>query len=351
MSDQASGRVAMGPVSAERPASGGSGRPADEKVLQVRKLKTCFFTHDGVVNALEGLDLDVAAGEMIGIVGESGCGKSTAALSLMRLLPPQGKIVGGQIVLAGQDIMPLGEREMRRLRGPVVAMVFQDSLAALDPTMKVGPQLMEPLQTHLNMSHREARRTAVQLLTKVGIPDPERRMESYAHQFSGGMRQRVMIAIALACTPKLLIADEPTTALDVTVQKQILELMLVLRDETGAGVLLITHDVGVVAETCDRVVVMYAGRVVETGPTRAVFECPRHPYTIGLLGSTLELGRSRRELLPTIGGLPPMLIDLPPGCAFAPRCTRASDHCRQVTPALASVGASHEAACWNLEAR
>jgi len=337
-------------MSAEDSARNGPGQRADPKVLEVRQLTTCFFTQDGVVNALDGLDLDVAAGEMVGIVGESGCGKSTAALSLMRLLPPQGKIMGGRIVLAGQDIVPLGEREMRRLRGPIVAMVFQDSLAALDPTMRVGPQLMEPLQTHLNMPHREARRAAAHLMGKVGIPDPERRMESYAHQFSGGMRQRVMIAIALACTPKLLIADEPTTALDVTVQKQILELMLLLRDETGAGVVLITHDVGVVAEVCDRVVVMYAGRVVETGPTRSVFEHPRHPYTVGLLDSTLELDRSRRELLPTIGGLPPILIDLPPGCAFAPRCPRAGDQCRRVTPALASVGASHEAACWNPEA-
>jgi oligopeptide/dipeptide ABC transporter ATP-binding protein len=257
--------------------------------------------------------------------------------------------VAGKIRLCGQDILPLSEREMRRLRGPVVAMIFQDSLAALDPTMKVGSQLMEPLRTHLGMSQSEARRTAVQLLVKVGIPDPEQRMETYPHQFSGGMRQRAMIAIALSCDPKLLIADEPTTALDVTVQKQILELMLRLRDETGAGVVLITHDVGVVAETCDRVIVMYAGRTAESGPTRDVFVSPRHPYTIGLLGSTLELGRNRQEPLRVIAGLPPILIDLPPGCPFSPRCTRATDICGQRVPGLAPVATGHEAACWNMD--
>ncbi len=320
-----------------------------EKVIQVKGLQTHFFTHDGVVAAVEGLSFEVAGGEMIGLVGESGCGKSTAALSIMRLLPPQGRIVGGEIMLNGRDIMPLSNSQMRAVRGAEVAMIFQDSLAALDPTMKIGAQLMEPLRIHRGMSAQEARKTAVELLGKVGIPAPEERLESYPHQFSGGMRQRVMIAIALSCDPKLLIADEPTTALDVTVQKQILQLMLALRDETEAGIVIITHDVGVVAETCDRVVVMYAGREVESGPTHDVFVSPAHPYTIGLLGSTLDLVRDRRMPLQAIPGLPPTLIDLPPGCSFWPRCPRQMEICHAQTPALEAIAPEHVAACWHLD--
>ncbi len=324
-------------------------RSPNEKVIQVNDLRTHFFTHDGVVAAVERLSFDVASGEMIGLVGESGCGKSTAALSIMRLLPPQGRIVGGEIILNGRDIAALSNSQMRAVRGAEVAMIFQDSLAALDPTMKVGEQLMEPLRIHRGMSAPDARRTAAELLTKVGIPAPEERLESYPHQFSGGMRQRAMIAIALSCDPKLLIADEPTTALDVTVQKQILQLMLRLRDETGAGIVIITHDVGVVAETCDRVVVMYAGREVESGPTRDVFVAPAHPYTIGLLSSTLDLGRDRRMPLQAIPGLPPTLIDLPAGCPFWPRCPRQTECCQTQAPALEAAGAGHEAACWHLD--
>jgi oligopeptide/dipeptide ABC transporter ATP-binding protein len=267
----------------------------------------------------------------------------------MRLLPPQGKITGGQIILNGQDIVLLSGQQVRALRGPEMAMVFQDSLAALNPTLKIGQQLMEPLKLHLGLSEREARQQAIRLLDKVGIPSPAERLDAYAHEFSGGMRQRVMIAMALSCNPRLLLADEPTTALDVTVQRQILDLMLRLRDETGAGVVIITHDVGVVAETCDRVVVMYAGRVAESGPTREVFERPRHYYTAGLLNSTLDLGRDRNEPLAAIPGLPPDLIDLPPGCPFWPRCPARTEICQQQTPPLTAVGGNHLTACWHAE--
>ena len=319
-----------------------------ETVLRVTNLQTRFYTQDGVVRAVDGLSFNVAGGETIGLVGESGCGKSTAALSFMRLVPKPGKIVGGQIILDGQDIVPLPQGEMRRLRGPKVAMIFQDALAALDPTMKIGTQLIEPLQTHLGMSAQVARERAIELLARVGIPSPEARLNEYPHQFSGGMRQRVMIAIALSCNPKLLLADEPTTALDVTIQRQILDLILLLRDETGAGVILITHDVGVVAETCERVVVMYAGRVAETGPTEEVFLHPKHPYTQGLLGSVLELSHERGKPLPAVPGLPPELIDLPPGCLFWPRCSHAMDVCTERAPAPTEVGNHHAAACWLL---
>ena len=315
-------------------------------VLQVRNLETQFFTQDGAVAAVDGLSFDVAAGEIVGLVGESGCGKSTAALSFMRLVPKPGRIVEGQIILDGQDIVSLSDRQMRALRGPKVAMIFQDALAALDPTMKVGKQLIEPLQTHLRLSRQDAQERAIELLDRVGIPAPEVRLNEYSHQFSGGMRQRVMIAIALSCNPQLLLADEPTTALDVTIQSQILDLILKLRQETGAGVILITHDVGVVAETCDRVVVMYAGRVAESGPTEEVFLHAQHPYTQGLLGSTLRLGRDRDKPLPAIPGMPPDLIDLPPGCPFAPRCAHAIAICGQQTPPLQPVGRQHDAACW-----
>lgn len=321
-------------------------RKMDEKVLQVRELKTQFFTQDGVVAAVDGVSFDITPGEMVGLVGESGCGKSTIALSIMRLLPPQGRIVGGQILLDGQDVVALSGRQVRALRGPKMAMIFQDSLAALNPTLKISKQLMEPLQIHLGMSAQEARQQAIQLLARVGIPEPEKRLDAYAHEFSGGMRQRVMIAIALSCDPKLLVADEPTTALDVTVQSQILGLMLKLRAETGAGVIIITHDVGVVAETCDRVVVMYAGRVAESGPTEKVFQRPQHPYTIGLLNSTLDLGRERNAPLDAIPGLPPDLIDLPPGCHFWRRCSEHIEICQRETPPLVPVGEGHEVACW-----
>jgi oligopeptide transport system ATP-binding protein len=316
-------------------------------VLTVKGLKTQFSIRDGVVYAVDDLSFEVNAGEMVGIVGESGCGKSTAALSILRLIPHPGKIVAGQIILNGQDIVPLSESAMRKLRGPSVAMIFQDALAALDPTMRIGAQLMEPLRTHLGMSEVRARAQAIELLERVGIPAPATRLNNYSYQFSGGMRQRVMIALALSCNPQLLLADEPTTALDVTIQRQILDLIVTLRAETGAGVILITHDVGVVAETCDRVVVMYAGKVVETGKTQDVFVNPNHPYTRGLLTATLGLEHAKDRSLPTIPGMPPDLIDLPPGCSFAPRCPeRAAGVCKEEMPALVDVGGGHLVSCW-----
>jgi oligopeptide transport system ATP-binding protein len=321
----------------------------NDTLLQIKGLQTRFYTQDGVVAAVDGLTFDVAAGEMVGLVGESGCGKSTAALSIMRLVPKPGRIVGGQIILDGADLVALSRREMRMQRGPQVAMIFQDALAALDPTMRVGKQLMEPIQTHLKLSASESRERTIELLARVGIPAPEERLGAYSYEFSGGMRQRVMIAMALSCAPRLLLADEPTTALDVTIQRQILDLIVDLRDETGAGVILITHDVGVVSETCDRVVVMYAGREVESGLTEEVFVRPRHPYTIGLLNSTLELGRDRDKPLQAVPGMPPDLIGLPPGCLFWPRCTRQTDLCQEQTPSLQPVGLRHEAACWHMD--
>jgi oligopeptide transport system ATP-binding protein len=318
-----------------------------DKVLGVRDLRTWFYTQDGVVSAVDGLSFDLAAGHMVGLVGESGCGKSTAALSIMRLVPAPGRIVGGQIWLDGQDILQLSESEMRGQRGPGVAMIFQDALAALNPTMRVGRQLIEPLQVHLKMSSPEAEKRAIELLDRVGIPSPRERMGAYPHEFSGGMRQRVMIAMALSCEPKVLLADEPTTALDVTIQRQILDLMVSLGRETGAGVILITHDVGVVSETCDRVVVMYAGHKVESGPTEEVFVHPQHPYTLGLLSATLDLEHARDRPLQTIPGMPPDLIDVPSGCLFWPRCARQTHICHEQTPTLTVVGMGREVACWH----
>jgi oligopeptide/dipeptide ABC transporter ATP-binding protein len=320
-----------------------------QPVLEVRNLSTHFFTRNGVVPAVEGLSLAVATGQVAGLVGESGCGKSTAALSIMRLVPPPGRIVAGQILLDGIDLAALDEDALCDQRGRQAAMIFQDALIALNPTMTVGDQVGEPMRRHLGLSATEARRLAVELLHQVGIPDAARRAGDYPHQFSGGMRQRVMIAMALSCSPKLLIADEPVTALDVTIQRQILDLIMALRERTGTGVLLITHDVDVVAETCDRVTVMYAGRAVESGPTEAVFTRPRHPYTAGLLGSTLGAARRKDQPLPAIPGLPPDLANLPPGCPFAPRCARRAAECLERRPDLEPAGEDRLAACWRPE--
>jgi oligopeptide transport system ATP-binding protein len=320
-----------------------------EPVLRIEDLKTQFFTQDGVVTAINGLSMDVAPGEIVGVVGESGSGKSTLALSIMRLLPNTGKVVSGKIVFGGQDIARLGNRQMRALRGRRIAMVFQDSLAALDPTMKIGKQIGEAMALHLDLSQTDAHKRAVELLDMVGIPGAARRMDDYPHQFSGGMRQRVMIAIALSCDPTLLIADEPTTALDVTVQRQIIDLLRDMRKRTGIAIIMITHDVGVVAQMCDQVVVMYAGQKIESGPTETVFTQPRHPYTIGLLGSSLDLEHDRHERLKAIPGLPPDLTGLTIGCPFVPRCERRLDKCLSQTPILTTVGANHVAACWNMD--
>lgn len=316
-----------------------------EKVLDIRNLSTEFFTQDGTVRAVDDVSLHVNQGEIVGLVGESGCGKSTTILSIMRLLPKAGRIASGQVLLNGLDLAQLSEDNMRRKRGSEVAMIFQDSLAALDPTMRVGKQMIEPLMVHRGMGRNEAMKEAAHLLGRVGIPAPRERLASYPHEFSGGMRQRVMIAIALSCNPSLLLADEPTTALDVTIQRQILDLMNGLRTEINAGVVIVTHDVGVVAETCDRVIVMYAGRIVESGNTQDVFESPLHPYTKGLLGSSLDLHSSREAELTAVPGLPPDLIKVPPGCPFWPRCSEEIANCREVMPELVELAPDHLCAC------
>ena len=319
--------------------------PMPEKVLEVRNLDTKFYTQDGVVSAVDDVSLDVLRGEIVGLVGESGCGKSTAIMSIMRLLPKTGRITSGSILLNGTDLVTLPEPQMRMKRGSEVAMIFQDALAALDPTMRIGRQLSEPYLVHLGLSPAEAKKEAIELLAKVGIPSPRERIGAYPHEFSGGMRQRVMIAMALACNPSLLLADEPTTALDVTIQRQILDLMIKLKDEMNAGIVIVTHDVGVVAETCDRVVVMYAGRIVESGPTESVFTNPVHPYTRGLLGSTLNLDTIRADGLRSIKGLPPDMIELPPGCYFWPRCSSMIEECRERKPELVEIEPGHFCAC------
>ncbi len=315
-------------------------------LLEVRDLQTHFHTQDGVVKAVDRVSFSVDRGETLGIVGESGCGKSVTSLSIMRLIPsPPGKIAGGQILFDGEDLLQQSEERMRQIRGNRIAMIFQDPMTSLNPVLTIGRQITESLELHLKLSRREAQKRAAELLDMVGIPSASKRLDNYPHQFSGGMRQRVMIAMALSCNPELLIADEPTTALDVTIQAQILELINRLKEELHTAVIIITHDLGVVAGMTDRVTVMYAGRVVEEGPTREIFENPRMPYTIGLLRSIPRLDEARRRKLNPIRGLPPNLIDLPPICAFSPRCDFAQERCITTRPELRPVGAGHAAAC------
>jgi oligopeptide transport system ATP-binding protein len=315
-------------------------------LLEVRNLETNFHTQDGVVKAVDGVSFYVNRGETLGIVGESGCGKSVTSLSIMRLIPtPPGKIAGGQILFDGEDLTKVSEEEMRKIRGNRIAMIFQDPMTSLNPVLTVGRQITESLELHLRLTKKEAHNRAGELLDMVGIPSASKRLDNYPHQFSGGMRQRVMIAMALSCNPELLIADEPTTALDVTIQAQILELINRLREELDTAVILITHDLGVVAGMTDRVTVMYAGKVVEEGPTRELFANPRMPYTIGLLRSIPRLDESERKKLTPIRGLPPSLIDLPQICPFSPRCDYAQDACLTRVPELRSVGPDHKAAC------
>jgi oligopeptide transport system ATP-binding protein len=319
-------------------------------VLDVRNLKTQFFTRAGVVYAVDDISFTVGEGETVGIVGESGCGKSVTSLSIMRLVPnPPGKIVGGQMLLNTgkevKDLVKISEPEMRRIRGNDIAMIFQDPMTSLNPVYTVGNQLMEPLQLHLGLDRKQAAERAVDLLKRVGIPAAEDRINSYPHQFSGGMRQRVMIAIALACNPKMLIADEPTTALDVTIQAQILDLMVGLNRDFGTAIILITHDLGVVAEVCRRVNVMYAGKIVESGPSSKLFAQPQHPYTMGLLKSVPSIGDNVKEQLHPIGGLPPDLLAPPKGCRFRPRCPRAQAKCLEQPP-LIETAPGQRAACW-----
>jgi len=319
-----------------------------EYLLEVQDLKTYFKVKAGRVRAVDGVSFAVKSGEKLGLVGESGCGKSVTALSIMRLVQqPPGEYAGGSILFQDQDLLELPESGMRKIRGGQIGMIFQDPMTCLNPTMTVGKQIAEGLQIHLKLSSDQALKRAVSLLEQVGIPDAATRASAYPHQFSGGMRQRVVIAIALACNPKLLVADEPTTALDVTVQAQILELIGGVCDEFGTAVILITHDLGVVAGMTDRVVVMYAGKVVEIAPTDELFVNPRHPYTLGLLSSVPRLDEQRTSELRTIEGAPPDLLQPPPGCPFMPRCAFARAICRTMPPLDPVAGnAAHRKACW-----
>jgi oligopeptide transport system ATP-binding protein len=316
-------------------------------LLEVKGLKTQFFTQDGVVKAVDGVSFFVNEGETLGIVGESGCGKSVSVLSVMRLIPqPPGKIVDGEVIFDGQDLLKMSDDDIRRVRGNKIAMIFQDPMTSLNPVLTIGRQIGEALELHMGMNKEEARKRSAELLAMVGIPEADMRLDDYPHQFSGGMRQRAMIAMGLACNPRLLIADEPTTALDVTIQAQIVELVKRLRDEIGMAIIWITHDLGVVAGLADRMQVMYAGHLVEEAPVKEVYGDPRHPYTLGLLGSLPRLDEIRDDRLTSIEGLPPDLIDLPPGCPFEPRCVYAIDKCRELRPALEPVGPRHRIACW-----
>ncbi|MGI8424122.1 MAG: ABC transporter ATP-binding protein [Chloroflexota bacterium] len=322
--------------------------PAGEPLLSVRGLKTQFFTADGVVKAVDGVSFDIFPRQTLGIVGESGCGKSVTALSIMRLVPnPPGKITEGEIAFEGQDLLRMSDEQIRRVRGNQIAMIFQDPMTSLNPVLTINKQIGESLQLHLGMNGGAARRRGIELLELVGIPSAKTRIDDYPHQFSGGMRQRVMIAMALSCNPKLLIADEPTTALDVTIQAQILDLIRSLAKEFGTATILITHDLGVVAGMCDDIMVMYAGRVAERSNVFDLYADPAHPYTMGLLRSVPRLDELRKERLIPIEGLPPDMLDLPDVCPFHPRCVYAADKCRAEMPPLMDVGANnHLTACW-----
>ena len=319
-------------------------------LLEVKDLKTHFFTMEGVVKAVDGVSYELNEGETLGLVGESGCGKSVSALSVMRLIPdPPGKIIDGEILLDGEDILKIDMEGMREVRGAKIAMVFQEPMTSLNPVLTVERQITETLQLHMGMSKLESQRESVNLLTRVGIPDPEIRIKQYPHQFSGGMRQRVMIAMALSCNPRLIIADEPTTALDVTIQAQILDLMKSLTTELGVALIVITHNLGVVARYADRVNIMYAGKVIERGEAHEIYSNPRHPYTVGLLRSVPRLDLPRRAKLDPIEGQPPDLINLPPGCAFRERCRWAIDKCATDTPELVETSDGHLSACFRAD--
>ena len=320
-------------------------------LLEVKGLETRFYTQEGVVKAVNGISYNLDEGATLGIVGESGCGKSVSVLSLMRLIPtPPGKITNGQVVFDGRDLLQLDTDEIRHVRGNRIAMIFQDPMTSLNPVLTIGHQVNEALQLHLGMDKTQATRRTIELLEMVGIPMAEQRIKDYPHQFSGGMRQRVMIAMALSCNPQVLIADEPTTALDVTIQAQIIELVKRLRDEIGMAIIWITHDLGVVAGLVDRVNVMYAGYIVEMGSVKDIYGRPRHPYTLGLLGSLPRLDETGHARLTSIEGLPPDLVSTTPGCPFAPRCEYVIERCLTENPLLEPVGLDHDVACWNAEA-
>jgi peptide/nickel transport system ATP-binding protein len=334
------------------------GRPRENRnqLLEVKDLRTWFYLRHGVLKAVDGLSFSLAAGETLAVVGESGCGKSMTALSLMRLVPnPPGKTIGGSVKLAGVDLLRLSERAMRAVRGRDISMIFQEPMTSLNPVMRIGDQIAEAVLLHESMSRSDALRRALDILGLVRIPAAKQRLREYPHQLSGGMRQRAMIAMALACSPKVLIADEPTTALDVTIQAQILDLIVDLQRKLGTAVILITHDLGVVAETAQRVIVMYAGRKVEEAPVGELFARPLHPYTRGLLESVPRLGSMRGEKaalrrLKEIPGIVPPMTNLPAGCAFAPRCALADDKCRSLYPSYEEKRPGHWAACWRSDA-
>jgi oligopeptide/dipeptide ABC transporter ATP-binding protein len=326
-----------------------------DKLLEIKGLKTYFYTSEGVSRAVDGVDLELVPGETLGLVGESGCGKTVTALSILRLIPePPGKIVSGEILYNGVDLLKLPINKLRRIRGNDISMIFQEPMTALNPVFSIGNQISESIILHQELNRSEALEKTVELLKKVDIPAPEQRIREYPHQLSGGMRQRAMIAMALACNPRILIADEPTTALDVTIQAQILDLLTKLKEDFSTAVILITHDLGVVAETAQKVAVMYAGRIVESGATEDIFLRPQHPYTQGLLQSLPKLKTDReegtgRERLTEIKGTVPSLFDLPPGCKFEPRCSYAMKVCREKEPQLKDTEQGHNASCWYVE--
>ena len=319
--------------------------PAGQPLLKIEGLKVHFRTEDGIAKAVDGVSLTVRAGQTLGVVGESGCGKSVTAMSVLRLVPqPPALYPAGTIEYAGKDLLTIPDRELQKIRGNEIAFIFQEPMTSLNPVFTVGNQVAETVMLHRKMSRRQARHAAIEALRRVGIPSPEQRVDEYPHQLSGGMKQRVMIAMALACNPAVLIADEPTTALDVTIQAQILDLLRKLQDEFGMGILLITHDLGVIAETAHRVAVMYGGRVAEEGSAEAVFGNPRHPYTVGLFRSLPSLGE-RRGKLESIPGTVPSPLDFPAGCRFRNRCTLSTDECKEIPPLLGDE--EHRVACFH----
>lgn len=317
-------------------------------LLQVKDLRAYFHTEDGIVKAVDGVTFDVYSGETLGIVGESGCGKSVTSLSVMRLLDEKGEIAGGKIIFEGRDVMAIPESQMMKIRGNDMAMIFQEPMTALNPVFTVGFQIMEAILLHQDVNKEQARTMAIDMLRKVGIPEPEKRVDEYPHELSGGMRQRAMIAMALSCNPKLLFADEPTTALDVTIQAQILELMKSLQEQYGMALVMITHDLGVIAEMAQRVVVMYAGKVVEYAEVLTLFKKPRHPYTWGLMNAIPKLDEDK-EVLYNIPGVVPDPLDFPDGCRFNTRCPLATDKCRKEEPPLVEVEENHTSACWYVD--
>lgn len=322
-----------------------------EKLLEVNNLKTSFITGNGIVKAVRGINISVDRGESVGVVGESGCGKSVTMLSILRLLDENAVINADSIKFGNENLISKDKNYMRSIQGDKIGMVFQDPLTSLNPLFSIGNQLTEPLKIHKKMSKKEAEARAIELLNLVGIPSPEKRLKQYPHEFSGGMRQRIMIAIAMSCNPSLLIADEPTTALDVTIQAQILELMLDLKNKYNTSIILITHDLGVISNMCSRIIVMYGGLVVEEGPIDDIFYRTSHPYTIGLLNSIPKIEGNRKEKLVPIYGSPPDLLNPPKGCPFVDRCNYAMKICKQHQPALLDVSKDHKSACWLLHSR